>query len=173
MGSTRFRNPRALSSALASLGTLQPWALRFLNHVDPLVSAFNYYIGSYEGVTLEAWNTTRQGLIVRLSPAQRNGLPLLTAPQLCDRVWLWSTLCCRLGHCSWCCRLGALPRGAAGLEHCSRCCRGVLLVVLPAWGIASWCCRLGALPRGAAGLEHPLLQYTYVCIWEGGGGSCI
>ena len=44
MGSTRFRNPRALSSALASLGTLQPWALGFLNRVDTLVSVSNYYI---------------------------------------------------------------------------------------------------------------------------------
>ena len=46
MGSTRFRNPRALSSALASLGTLQPWALGFLNRIDPLVSASNYYLYS-------------------------------------------------------------------------------------------------------------------------------
>ena len=46
MGSTRFRNPRALSSALASLGTLQPWALGFLNCIDPLVSASNYYLYS-------------------------------------------------------------------------------------------------------------------------------
>ena len=38
MGSTRFRNPWALSSALAALGTLQPKALGFLNRVDPLVS---------------------------------------------------------------------------------------------------------------------------------------
>ena len=36
MGSTVFRNPRALSSALAVLGTLQPRALMFLNTVDPL-----------------------------------------------------------------------------------------------------------------------------------------
>ena len=43
MGSTRFRNPQALSSALASLGTLQPRAFGFLNCVDPLVSASNLY----------------------------------------------------------------------------------------------------------------------------------
>ena len=34
----------ALSSALAALGTLQPRALRFLNHVDPLVSVSNLYL---------------------------------------------------------------------------------------------------------------------------------
>ena len=50
---------------------------------------------------------------------------------------------------SWYCRLGVLPRGAAGLEHC--------LMVLQAWSIASWCSRLGALPRGAAGLEQCLV----------------
>ena len=32
-----FRNPRALSSALAALESLQPRALGFLNTVDPLV----------------------------------------------------------------------------------------------------------------------------------------
>ena len=47
MGSTRFRNPQALSSALASLGTLQPRAFGFLNRVDPLVSASNYYLVVY------------------------------------------------------------------------------------------------------------------------------
>ena len=36
MGSMGGRNPRALSSALAILGTLQPWALGFLHSVDPL-----------------------------------------------------------------------------------------------------------------------------------------
>ena len=46
MGSTRFRNPRALSSALASLGTLQPRALGFLNPVDPMDSMSNLYIES-------------------------------------------------------------------------------------------------------------------------------
>ena len=39
-----YRNPRALSSALATLGTLQPRALGFLNRVVPLVSASNYYL---------------------------------------------------------------------------------------------------------------------------------
>ena len=43
-GSMLFRNPRALSSALAPLGSPQPWALGFLNSVDPLVLASNYYI---------------------------------------------------------------------------------------------------------------------------------
>ena len=44
MGSTVFRNPRALSSALAALGTLQPRALGFLNTVDPLDTVSNCYI---------------------------------------------------------------------------------------------------------------------------------
>ena len=44
MGSTRFRNPRALSSALATLGTLRPRALGFLNPVDPMDSISNLYI---------------------------------------------------------------------------------------------------------------------------------
>ena len=44
MGSTGFRNPRALSSALAVLGTPQPRAFGFLNPVDPLVAVSNYYL---------------------------------------------------------------------------------------------------------------------------------
>ena len=44
MGSTVFRNPQALSSALAALGTLQLRALRFLNTVDTWDLASNYYI---------------------------------------------------------------------------------------------------------------------------------
>ena len=40
-GSTRFREPRALSSALAPLGTLQPRALGSLNRVDPVDDASN------------------------------------------------------------------------------------------------------------------------------------
>ena len=44
MGSTLFRNPRALSSALATLGSPQSWALGFLNSVDPLVLPSNYYV---------------------------------------------------------------------------------------------------------------------------------
>ena len=40
----RLRNPRALSSTLASLGTPQPQALGFLNHLVTLVSASNLYI---------------------------------------------------------------------------------------------------------------------------------
>ena len=39
-----FRNPLALSSALAALGTLQPRALGFLNSLVTLVLAFNYYL---------------------------------------------------------------------------------------------------------------------------------
>ena len=63
MGSTVFRNPRALSSALASLGTLQPRALGFLNTVDPLDTVSNCYIdlqndGSFvpfESVLAKLW----------------------------------------------------------------------------------------------------------------------
>ena len=44
MESMLFRNPRALSSAIATLGLQQPWAFGFLNSVDPLVSASNYYL---------------------------------------------------------------------------------------------------------------------------------
>ena len=39
-----FRNPRALSSALAALGTLQPRALGFLNTIDPLDTVSNCYV---------------------------------------------------------------------------------------------------------------------------------
>ena len=44
MGSTFFRYPQALSSTLALLGMLQPWAFGSLNHVDPLDSVSNYYL---------------------------------------------------------------------------------------------------------------------------------
>ena len=44
MGSTLFRDPQALSSALAALGMLQPRAFRSLNRVDPLDSVSNYYL---------------------------------------------------------------------------------------------------------------------------------
>ena len=40
---TRFRDPQALSSALATLGTLQPRAFGSLNRVETLDSASNYY----------------------------------------------------------------------------------------------------------------------------------
>ena len=39
-----FRNPQALSSALAALETLQPGALGFLNSLVTLVLASNYYL---------------------------------------------------------------------------------------------------------------------------------
>ena len=42
MGSTRFREPRAFSSALAALGTLQPRALGSQNRVDPWTSRLTY-----------------------------------------------------------------------------------------------------------------------------------
>ena len=41
-----FRNPWALSSALAALRTLQPRALGFLNTVDPLDTVSNCYVTS-------------------------------------------------------------------------------------------------------------------------------
>ena len=48
-----YRNPRALSSALATLGTLQPRALGFLNRVVPLVSASNYYVVALVAIKLK------------------------------------------------------------------------------------------------------------------------
>ena len=44
MGSTLFRDPQALSSALTALGTLQPRVFGSLNRVDPLDSVSNYYV---------------------------------------------------------------------------------------------------------------------------------
>ena len=44
MVSMLFRDPQALSSALASLGTLQPRAFGSLNHIETLDSASNYYL---------------------------------------------------------------------------------------------------------------------------------
>ena len=44
MVSTLFRDPQALSSALATLGTLQPRAFGSLNRVETLDSASNYYL---------------------------------------------------------------------------------------------------------------------------------
>ena len=46
MVSTLFRDPQALSSALATLGTLQPQAFGSLNRVETLDSASNYYVGT-------------------------------------------------------------------------------------------------------------------------------
>ena len=45
-----FRNPRALSSVLAVLGALQPWALGFLNSLVTLVLASNYCLVYYLGL---------------------------------------------------------------------------------------------------------------------------
>ena len=44
MKSTRIRRPRALSSVLAALGTLQPRALGLLIRVDFIDSLSNYYV---------------------------------------------------------------------------------------------------------------------------------
>ena len=50
MGSTLFRNPRALSSALAMHWSPQSRALGFLNHVDPPSDlASNCYAVSIQG----------------------------------------------------------------------------------------------------------------------------
>ena len=43
-GTKRFSNPQALSSALAALRTLQPWAFGLLNRLAPLVLVSNYYL---------------------------------------------------------------------------------------------------------------------------------
>ena len=50
MGSKLFRNPQALSSALAALGTLQPRAFVFLNNLEPLDSASNYYVEQFVSI---------------------------------------------------------------------------------------------------------------------------
>ena len=47
MVSTLFKDPQAPSSALAFVGRLQPWAFRFLNCVETLDLAMNYYIEGY------------------------------------------------------------------------------------------------------------------------------
>ena len=44
MVSTLFRDPQTISSDLAALGTLQPWAFRSLNRVETLDLASNYYL---------------------------------------------------------------------------------------------------------------------------------
>ena len=46
MGTKRFSNPQALSSALAVLGMLQPRALGLPNRPVPLVLASNYYLAA-------------------------------------------------------------------------------------------------------------------------------
>ena len=43
---TLLRDPQALSSDLAALGTLQPRAFGSLNRVETLDSASNYYLDS-------------------------------------------------------------------------------------------------------------------------------
>ena len=57
MGSKLFRNPQALSSALAALGTLQPRAFVFLNNLDPLDSASNYYLDYIDRCKQRSANT--------------------------------------------------------------------------------------------------------------------
>ena len=44
MVSMLFRDPHALSSTLAALGTLQHQAFGSLNHVETLDSVSNYYV---------------------------------------------------------------------------------------------------------------------------------
>ncbi len=62
MGSTRFRNPLALSSALTVAQAPQPKAFGFLNCVDPLVSMPNYYL-------VFTFDPTGKGTIERLAPS--------------------------------------------------------------------------------------------------------
>ncbi len=76
MGSTGFRNPRALSSALAALGTLQPRALGFLNPVDPLYTVPNCYV-VYQCMLVSNINAKYYNLvdivgIIHLSPKYSN-----------------------------------------------------------------------------------------------------
>ena len=52
MVTKRFRNAWALSSALASLGTLQPQALGFLNRLVNLVSVSNLYLAQFTSSAL-------------------------------------------------------------------------------------------------------------------------
>ena len=63
MVSTLFRDPQALSSDLASLGTLQPRAFGSLNRVETLDSASNYYIagtGCLYSIAVTIEQTTRE-----------------------------------------------------------------------------------------------------------------
>ena len=66
-----FRSPHALSSALVTLGLLQPQALGFLNLIDPLdsVSIFfcQYQLSSYmSAVSLyHCWSELRDGRDIR------------------------------------------------------------------------------------------------------------
>ena len=69
MGSTLFRNPRALSSALAPLGSPEPWVLWFLNSVDPLVSASNYYVLSMAKLS-ERQMRTRANAVIEMQRMQ-------------------------------------------------------------------------------------------------------
>ena len=43
-GPNRFSNPLALGSTLTALGSLQLQVFWLLNHLDPLVLAFKYYL---------------------------------------------------------------------------------------------------------------------------------
>ena len=64
MGTKRFSNPQALSSALAALGTLQPRAFGLLNRLVPLVLASNYYI------VYKALQEYQGGIVLRFSVEQ-------------------------------------------------------------------------------------------------------
>ena len=70
-----FSNPQALSSTLAMLGSPQPQALGFLNSVDPLASASNYYL-----VTSYRMSFKTTGRVGACSFS-------LVVKRLC--VWLW------------------------------------------------------------------------------------
>ena len=47
----RFSNPQALSSTLAALGMLQPWAFGLLNRLVTLVLASDYYLTDTHKIT--------------------------------------------------------------------------------------------------------------------------
>ena len=67
-----FRNPRALSSALSALATLQPRALGFLNSLVTLVLASNYYVAnlvtSYQVTLKFTYEHARRTLILLRKP---------------------------------------------------------------------------------------------------------
>ena len=65
MGSTLFRNPWALSNALAALGSLRPQVLGFLNHIDPSDSASSYCI---DPTRCPSYNTCMYMLVTNRFP---------------------------------------------------------------------------------------------------------
>ena len=85
-----FRNPRALSSALAALGSLQPRALGFLNCVDPSDSASNYYLCALNG---DYFST----MVVEYSLL--TNLPIMRSPSHRDCTFSFPGSGTKLGEC--------------------------------------------------------------------------